>query len=228
MNLPDGATIVFDLDGTLVDTAPDLLLTLNTVLGDEGRDWIDAPHMRPLVGRGARILIEEGLRYTGAPGDEATVERLLDKFLDFYARNIDHLSRPFEGVTEVLNTLAAKKAKLGVCTNKRERLSIDLLTKLGLIKYFPVVLGADSLAVRKPDPAHLTQTIARLGGSEARAVMVGDSATDVNTAKAAGIPVIVVDFGYTDVAPADLGGDALVSHYREIPGAIEALLARGS
>ena len=224
MQLPDGATVIFDLDGTLIDTAPDLLLTLNTVLGDEGRDWIDAPHMRPLVGRGARILIDEGLRFTGDPGDEPTVDRLLDKFLDIYAKNIDHLSRPFDGVTQVLDWLAANDVKMGVCTNKREALSVDLLTKLNLIQYFPVVLGADSLAVRKPNPVHLTQTIARLSGSEASAVMVGDSITDVKTAKAAGIPVIVVDFGYTDVPPGNLGGDALVSHYREIPEAIQRLL----
>jgi len=224
MQLPNGATVIFDLDGTLIDTAPDLLLTLNTVLGDEGRDWIDAPHMRPLVGRGARILIAEGLRFTGEPGDEKTIDRLLDKFLDIYAKNIDHLSRPFDGVVQVLDWLAANDVKMGVCTNKREALSVDLLTKLNMIKYFPVVLGADSLAVRKPDPVHLTQTIARLGGSEPHAVMVGDSITDVNTAKAAGIPVIVVDFGYTDVPPADLGGEALVSHYREMPAEIERLL----
>jgi len=225
--MPDDATIVFDLDGTLVDTAPDLLLALNTVLGEEGRDWIDTPHVRALVGRGARVMIEEGLKLTGAPGTEALIDDLFDRFLVLYEKNIDHLSRPFDGVVEALDGFAGAGAKLGVCTNKRERLSVDLLTKLDLIKYFPVVLGADSLAVRKPDPAHLTQTIAQLGGNAARTVMVGDSITDVKTAKAAGIPVIVVDFGYTEIPPQDLGGDVLVSHYREIPGAVERLLTRG-
>jgi len=223
--LPDGATIVFDLDGTLVDTAPDLLLTLNTVLGEDGRAWVDAPHVRALVGRGARVMIGEGLRLTGEPGTEAYIDDLLDRFLALYEKNIDHLSRPFEGVIEALDELAAAGAKLGVCTNKREHLSVDLLTKLDLIKYFPVVLGVDSLAVHKPDPAHLTQTIAQLGGDETRAIMVGDSITDVKTAKAAGIPVVVVDFGYTEIPPAELDGDVLVSHYREIPGAIEGLLS---
>jgi len=225
-SLPEGTTIVFDLDGTLVDTAPDLLLTLNTVLGEEGRDWIDAPHVRELVGRGARVMIEEGLKLTGAPGNKAQIDDLFDRFVDLYARNIDHLSRPFDGVVEALDRFAGAGARLGVCTNKREALSVDLLTKLDLIKYFPVVLGVDSLAVHKPDPAHLTQTIARLGGDETRAIMVGDSITDVKTAQAAGIPVIVVDFGYTEIPPQDLGGDALVSHYREIPEAVERLLAR--
>ncbi len=227
--LPPNTTVVFDLDGTLVDTAPDLLLTLNTVLGEAGRGTVDAPHLRPLVGKGARLLIEEGLRLTGEPGeapsDEATVDRMLDDFLTLYEQNIDHLSRAFEGVEDVLEQLTEAGARLGVCTNKRERLSIKLLTSLGLIKYFPVVLGADSLAVRKPDPAHLTQTIAQLGGDETHAIMVGDSITDVKTARAAGIPVIVVDFGYTDVAPETLGGNVLVSHYREIPAAIAALLS---
>jgi len=224
--LPDGATIVFDLDGTLVDTAPDLLLTLNTVLGEEGREWIDAPHVRALVGRGARVMIEEGLRLTGEPGAAAYIDDLLDRFLALYEKNIDHLSRPFEGVIEALDDLAAAGARLGVCTNKREHLSVDLLTKLDLIKHFPVVLGVDSLAVHKPDPAHLTQTIAQLGGDETHAIMVGDSITDVKTAKAAGIPVIVVDFGYTEIPPPELGGDVLVSHYRDIPGAIEGLISR--
>jgi len=220
-----GATIVFDLDGTLVDTAPDLLLCLNTVLGEEGREWIDTAHVRMLVGRGARVMIQEGLKLTGEEGAEPYIDQLFDRFLALYAENIDHLSRPFEGVVEALEDLRAAGAHLGICTNKPERLSVELLTKLDLIKYFPAVLGADTLPVRKPDPAHLTQTIARLGGDETRAVMVGDSITDVRTAKAAGVPVIVVDFGYTEIAPAELGGDVLVSHYREIPGAVRRLLA---
>jgi len=120
--------------------------------------------------------------------------------------------------------LVAADAVIGVCTNKRVAPSIELLTRLDMIKYFPVVLGADSVPAHKPDPAHLTQTIAQAGGNEARCVMVGDSATDVKTAKAAGIPVIVVDFGYTSEPPESLGGDALVSHYREIPAALSRLI----
>ncbi len=221
--VPEGLTVVFDLDGTLVDTAPDLLATLNTVLGNAGYGEVGGQHMRAMVGKGARYLIEEGLNMVGAHKDESLIDGMFDEFLELYERNIDLHSRPFDGVVEVLDQLQGAGVKLGVCTNKREHLSVELLRRLDLLTYFPAILGADTLPVHKPDPAHLTQTIFRLQGDENRAVLVGDSITDVTTAKNAGIPVIVVDFGYTDIAPAELGGDHLVSHYREIPGALSQL-----
>lgn len=223
MTLSDDLTIVFDLDGTLVDTAPDLLACLGHVLAVVDRPLPNDPHLRDLVGRGARALIEEGLRLTGPEGDVATIDRLLDQFLDIYARDIDKHSKPFEGVVPLLEQCADAGVKMGVCTNKREALSKELLRRLGLDRFFPVVLGADSLPVHKPDPAHLTQTIARLKGDENRAVMVGDSITDIKTAKAAGIPVIAVSFGYSAEPIASLGADVLIDHYREFLPALEKL-----
>lgn len=222
--MPANLTVVFDLDGTLVDTAPDLIGTLRAVLKNAGHELEDGPHLRSMVGKGARYLIEEGLRETGATWDETKLNGLFDDFIAHYGANIDRHSRPFDGVIDMLTDFQAQGVKLGVCTNKPEVLSRKLLTSLDMLKFFPAVLGADTLPVRKPDPAHLTQTIAALGGDENRAIMVGDSITDVDTAKAAGIPVIVVDFGYTAIPPAELGGDALVSHTREIPEAILTLL----
>ncbi len=223
MTFPQNLTLVFDLDGTLVDTAPDLLACLNVVLEAAGRARPTAPHLRDLVGRGARALIEEALRLTGPAGDEALIEQLLDQFLIIYERDIDKHSNPFEGVLPLLKHASAAGVKLGVCTNKREALSNELLRRLDLAKYFPVVLGADSLAMRKPDPAHLTQVIAQLGGNENRSVMVGDSITDIKTAKAAGIPVIAVSFGYSTEDIRSLGADTVIDHYDEFLPALAGL-----
>jgi phosphoglycolate phosphatase len=219
-----GVTIAFDLDGTLVDTAPDLIGSLNVVLGECGLAAVPTEAARSLVGRGARALIEKGFAVSGKPltPDEAT--RLLARFLDIYRARIAEESFAFDGLETVLDGLKREGAALCVCTNKPTDLSNLLLRALKLDSRFASVIGADSAPKPKPDASHFVTAIERAGGDVKRAIMVGDSETDVATARAAGVPVIVVPFGYTEIAPADLGGDILIQHFSELPAAIDALL----
>ncbi len=184
---------MFDLDGTLVDTAPDLSNALNDVLTRRGHQPVSPETIRACVGHGARVMIEEALHRAGAEDD---VDRMLDEFLVHYEANIAAESRPFPGAVATLEGFSAQGAILAVCTNKRESLSRRLLQELGIEGYFAAIAGRDTFAVSKPDPGHLTGTIALAGGDPSHAVMIGDSEVDVCTAKAAGIPIILVSFGY--------------------------------
>ncbi len=184
------ATIVFDLDGTLVDSAPDLTAALNAALADAGRPAVDPQTVRHLVGHGARALIERGLALSGG-GGEAEVARALPVFLDYYAAHIADGTRPYPGAAAALDALAAQGKRLAICTNKPVTLSVALIAALGWSGRFAANLGGDSLGVRKPDPAHLLATIAAAGGDPADTVFVGDTAVDVAAARAAHVPVIV-------------------------------------
>jgi phosphoglycolate phosphatase len=215
------ATIVFDLDGTLVDTAPDLTNALNDVLTRRGHAPVEAETIRACVGHGARIMIEEALRRTGARDD---VDRMLAEFLIHYEANIANDSRPFPGAVAALEALAAGGATLAVCTNKREYLSRKLLEELDLARYFAGIAGRDTFAVSKPDPGHLTGVIALAGGDPARAVMIGDSETDLATAKAASVPAILVSFGYATSSLDGFAPEAVIDHFDELPGCAHALL----
>jgi phosphoglycolate phosphatase len=209
------ATIVFDLDGTLVDTAPDLTNALNDVLTRHGHAAVSAEAVRASVGLGARVMIEEALRRAGVTDD---VDGMLAEFLIHYETNIARESRPFPGAVAALEALASGGARLAVCTNKREYLSRRLLQALELEGYFSVIAGRDTFAVAKPDPGHLTGVVALAGGEPSRAVMVGDSAVDVRTAKAASVPVILVSFGYA-ASPLDgLDPDAMIDHFDALQG----------
>lgn len=215
------ATIVFDLDGTLVDTAPDLTNALNDVLTRRGHAPISADTIRACVSHGARIMIEEGLRRAGADDD---VDQMLAEFLVHYEANIARESRPFPGVVAALESLAAQGARLAVCTNKREHLSRRLLQALQLEGYFRAIAGRDTFAVSKPDPGHLTGVIALAGGKPSRALMVGDSEIDIRTARSASVPVILVSFGY---APFPLDGfapEAVIDHFDELHARAATLL----
>ena len=220
-------TIVFDLDGTLVDTAPDLTGALNRVLAEEGLSPVSADETRRMVGHGARALIANALAAVGAPPDQGRIDRLVGRYLAHYKAHVADESAPFEGVRETLDALQAAGARLAVCTNKSISLSEDLLAALDLRRYFGAVLGGDSLTVRKPDPEHLIETVRRAGGQSDRAVMIGDSRPDVEAARGAGIPVIVVTFGYRDEPIEDLGADAVVDHYREILPVLTRLATPG-
>jgi phosphoglycolate phosphatase len=215
------ATIVFDLDGTLVDTAPDLTNALNNVLTRRGHAPVEAETIRACVGHGARIMIEEALRRTGAEDD---VDRMLAEFLIHYEANIANDSRPFPGAVAALEALAAQGATLAVCTNKREYLSRKLLEALDLARYFAGLAGRDTFAVSKPDPGHLTGVIALAGGDPSRAVMVGDSETDLRTAKAAGVPVILVSFGYATAPLNTCTPEAVIDHFDELEARAHVLL----
>jgi phosphoglycolate phosphatase len=220
----DGALIVFDLDGTLVDTAPDLMRTLNTVLGEEGLPPLPYEMAPLLVGRGARVMLERGFAADGKPLDEPEAGRLFDRYIEVYLAHIADHSRPFPGAVEAMDRLEAEGAVLAICTNKRTDLSLAVLDALGLTSRFKAIVGPDMAPRPKPDASHLLRTIELVGGDPKRTVMVGDSINDVLAAKNAEVPVVVVTFGYTDVPAKDLGGDALIERFDELDAAVEKLL----
>jgi phosphoglycolate phosphatase len=207
--------VVFDLDGTLVDTAPDLWRATNHILASLGRRPIMLKDVRAFVGRGARVLIARGLKATGDGADRQTIERLHDEFVHYYGEHIAEGSEPFPGVIALLDRLHEDGVRLGVCTNKLEGLSVRLLEALELAKYFDAVVGPDTIGVAKPDPATYRETLSRMRSKIGRSVMIGDSETDVLTARAAGVPIIAVDFGYTPEPVADFAPDFVISHYDE-------------
>jgi phosphoglycolate phosphatase len=218
-------TIVFDLDGTLVDTAPDLISALNFVLTREGLPAVPMKSARNLIGGGARKLIERGLELDGRQAGLADIDRMTDDFIDHYAAHIADESRPFEGLEGALDDLTARGYRFAVCTNKLEWLSKLLLDRLGLSSRFAAICGADTFGVSKPDPAILRQTVARAGGQLASTIMVGDAGPDIGVARRAGVPIIGVEFGYTEVPIADLQPDRLIGHMRDLPAAVESLIA---
>src|SRR5258707_12040108 len=226
MNPPP--TVVFDLDGTLVDTAPDLINALNFVLSREGLPAVPLQSARNMIGAGARKLIERGLELEGRVTTVDDITRLTADFIDYYAAHIAEGSRPFEGLEDALDDLTKRGYRLAVCTNKLEWLSKRLLDELGLTPRFAAICGADTFGVSKPDPAILRQTIARAGGDLASTIMVGDAGPDIGVARRAGVPVIGVTFGYTDVPIADLKPDRVITHMHDLPAAVEALLTPSS
>src|SRR5215211_3588821 len=204
-----GVTVVFDLDGTLVDTAPDLVETLNVVFAREGLPSVPFERARNLIGGGARSMIERGLQAEGRSCTPAEIDRLF---------------RPFPALEIALDTLAADGARFAVCTNKLEALSVKLLDALDLSRHFVAVCGQDTFGVQKPDPRILLKTIRQAGGDPERAIMVGDSANDINAARAAGVPIVAVDFGYTEIPVTQLKPDRVISGFDELPVAVRGLL----
>ena len=240
-------TVVFDLDGTLVDTAPDLVAMLNTIFSREGLPPVAFDAARNMVGRGARAMIERGLAAQAGqarlahdrakPGQArvsmgrtlvaADIDRLVRDFIDHYAAHIADRSRPFPGLEPALDELAAGGCRFAVCTNKLEWLSVRLLDALDLSRRFVAICGADTFGMQKPDPELLRRTIAQAGGHADRAIMVGDSINDIATARAAGIPVVAVDFGYTETPVGELGPDRVISALADLPNAVFGLLGGG-
>src|SRR5438876_4168546 len=204
-------TVVFDLDGTLVDSAPDLVATLNTVFAQEGLPPVPYYTARNLVGGGARSMIERSLEAQGRKFAAAEIDRLVKEFIEYYASHIADRSRPFPSLESALDELGAFGCRLAVCTNKLEWLSVRLLDALGLTKRFVAICGADTFGLKKPNPDFLRQTIARAGGEPAHTVMVGDSPIDVATARAAAVPVIAVDYGYTESPVSELRPDRVIA-----------------
>ena len=216
------ATIVFDLDGTLVDTAPDLCAALNHALAVLDRPPIPAADVRHLVGHGARKLLERGLAASGVSTPEL-VEAGFPAFLGFYAAHIADGTRPYPGVEAALDALAAAGCALAICTNKPAALSAALVTALGWDGRFAANRGFDSVPTPKPDPGHLLAAIAAAGGDPATTVFVGDSITDTMTAQAANIRVIAVSFGFSDRPVAELGADMIIDHYDALLQALRRL-----
>ncbi len=217
-------TIVFDLDGTLIDTAPDLVDTLNAILRGEGLPPVAFPTARKLIGGGARRMIERALAAENRTCTAAEIERLYVAFIAYYGTHIADRSRPFPHVRTTLAQLAACGHRLAVCTNKLEWLANSLLGALRLAERFSAVCGQDAFGIQKPDPEMLRLTVRRAGGELARAIMVGDSRTDIGTARAAAVPVIAVDFGYSDVPVATLLPDRTISSFVDLPAAITGLM----
>lgn len=209
-------TIVFDLDGTLVDTAPDLLDSLNHSLVAGGLVAAEAAALYGFVGHGGKVMIEKAFAAQNRPLAGTEHDRLYDLFVEHYSNNMPGKSLPYPGVLAALDSFTDAGYLLAVCTNKFEMMAVRLLTELGIAHRFAFISGQDTFPFRKPDPRHLTETIARAGGDRDHALMVGDSRTDIDTAKAAGIPVVAVDFGYTDRHVREFEPSAIISHFDEL------------
>jgi phosphoglycolate phosphatase len=207
--------LIFDLDGTLVDTAPDLLGATNAVLRSQGREPVDPATLRQMVGFGARVLIEKAMAATGAPADAARIPGLLDIFLAHYRAHIADQSVIFPGVEATLERLAMEGRRVAVLTNKPQDLADLLLKALKLDRFFPVVYGAGRMGYVKPDGRIFHDVLRDVGGGPG--IMIGDSITDVATARAANAPVILVSYGYTPEPAHSLGGDAVTDDFAEIP-----------
>jgi phosphoglycolate phosphatase len=216
-------TVVFDLDGTLVDTAPDLIETLNVVFARDGLPAVDYAAARDMIGGGARRMIENALKLQGRVLADGVIDRMFADFIARYAAHIADRSQPFPGLDAALDRLAERGCRFAVCTNKIEGLSRLLLGALGLAPRFATICGQDTFGVQKPDPEMLRRTIQAAGGALQRTVMVGDSGIDIATARAAGVPIVAVDFGYSETPVKDLRPDRLISHFSELADAVFAL-----
>jgi phosphoglycolate phosphatase len=206
--------VVFDLDGTLADTAPDLAASLNHVLARLGRRALPEANVRSMIGSGVTMLLRRAMAATGEGSDDI-VDAAYPMFMDHYAAHVCDATLPYVGATETLEALARAGAKLAICTNKPERLARALIKALGWEQRFGAIIGGDTLSARKPDPAPLRQAIAAAGGG--RAVLVGDSIVDAQTARAAGVAFVAVSFGYCDRPAAELGADLLVDRLDALP-----------
>jgi phosphoglycolate phosphatase len=217
-------TIVYDLDGTLADTAGDLMASLNWLLARDGLRPLEIGSVRSLLGAGARALIKRGFAASGRSLEPHKLEALFAEFLDHYNAHISVHTRLYPGVDKALAACARLGWRQAVCTNKIESSAKLLIAKLGIAESFAFICGQDTFGVGKPDPKPLLETVAASGGARERAIMVGDSGTDIKTARAAGVPVIAVNFGYTEVPVKQLGPDRVISHFDELMQACDTLL----
>ncbi len=215
--------VLFDLDGTLIDTAPDLVGALNAVLERAGRDTLALDRMRNLVSGGARGLMRTGFALTGEGLSDNEIEAWLPDFLAIYDARLSEGSRPYPGVADTLSALRDGGRKLAICTNKPHGLAQRLLEKLHLLHWFDALLGGDSLDVRKPHPRHIEATLDAVGCRASQAVMVGDSVADVEAARGAGVPVIIVGYGYDIERARQAGADIEIAGLDEFPRAIARL-----
>jgi phosphoglycolate phosphatase len=216
-----GPALIFDLDGTLADTSPDLLGATNAVLAARHRPLLDLAHLRHLVGFGARALIGQAMAASGAPAGEEEMPALVEIFMAYYRAHIADGTRLFPHVTETLKQLRAEGARLGILTNKPQELTDPLLPLLGLDGLFAIVYGVGKKPYTKPDPRIFQDVVADCGGGPA--VMIGDSITDLNTARAAGAPCILMSYGFTPVPASELGADIVLDNFAGLPDAIARL-----
>ena len=215
-------SILFDLDGTLVDTAPDLIGAHNHVMNKFGHNPKQLSDIKSLAGRGAWVMMQRSFK--NEIKDEKTKKKMVDEFIDFYSQNINNASKPIRGIFEFLDWAKSKNISMGVCTNKREVLAIDLLKKINLYKYFEYVAGADTFEFNKPDPRHLTNVIEIIGGDLSKSIMVGDSEVDSNSAYNANLPFVLVKGGYTEKSEKEIKHDELISDFINFQKIIEKYL----
>ncbi|UVC11481.1 phosphoglycolate phosphatase [Rhizobium sp. TH2] len=219
-------TVVFDLDGTLVDTAPDLVSSLNHTISAKDLAPVTYEDLTHLVGHGARAMIERSFRLRGHPLDEAEMPAMIDRFVEHYLSEMPGKSRPYPGLLDALDRLKTAGMILAVCTNKMESLARPLIEGLGMSAYFAAITGGDTFAVRKPDAQHLVGTVRLAGGDIRSTVMVGDSLNDLKVAVNAGVPSIGVPFGYSDVPIQTLDPTLMIEHFDELtPELVGSLLA---
>jgi phosphoglycolate phosphatase len=227
MTSPSLPALIFDLDGTLVDTAPDLLGAMNAVLVAQSRPMVDPETLRHMVGFGAASLIRQAMAATGDPVSEDLLPRLVNDFVAHYGAHIADASVPFPGVIDTLAVLKAQNVPMGVLTNKPHELALPLLDALDMSRFFGAIHGAGRFSYVKPDPRVFHHVVEELAGDEkAPAVMIGDSTTDAKTARAAKAPVILLSYGYTPDPVETLGADAVTGDFRDVPGLARALLGR--
>ncbi len=215
-------TILFDLDGTLVDTAPDLIGAHNHVMNKFGHNPKQLSDIKSLAGRGAWVMMQRSFK--NEITDEKTKKKMIDEFISFYAKNINNESKPIKGIFEFLEWAKSKNISMGVCTNKREVLAIDLLKKINMYKYFEYVAGADTFEFNKPDPRHLTNVVEIIGGDLKKTIMVGDSEVDANSAHNANLPFVLVKDGYTEKTDKEIKHDELISDFVGFEKIIEKYL----
>ena len=210
------ALVVFDLDGTLLDTHADLVESLNHTIAALGLEPVSYDDLTHLVGQGARVMIERACRLRGHPLTADALQPLMERFVAHYAGNMPGHTEPYPGLVAAMDRLKCAGYRLAVCTNKMESLARGLLDKLDLTHYFAAITGGDTFEHRKPDARHLTGTIERAGGDLPRTVMIGDSINDIAVARNAGVPSIAVPFGYSDVPVSTLNPDVIIMHYDEL------------
>lgn len=222
----DGYCVLFDLDGTLLDTAPGLVETMNVLLAREGRPGMSLEALRPLVSHGAKAIISHAMAQTGPAADAAKVDALFEAFISHYRATMTEASTPYPGLRNCLDVLTARGLRLGICTNRIEASARELMKALGLDQYFIAVTGQDTYDAAKPDPTPVLETLKQMGGTSGQAMFVGDSEIDVAAARAAGLPVIVTSFGYGGMAADQLGADQVFDHYDDLPALIKPPVLR--
>jgi phosphoglycolate phosphatase len=215
-------TILFDLDGTLIDTAPDLIEAHNHVMNKFGHKPKQLSDIKSLAGRGAWVMMQRSFK--NEITDEKTKKKMVDEFISFYAKNINNESKPIKGIFQFLEWAKSKNISMGVCTNKKEVLAIDLLKKINMYKYFEYVAGADTFEFNKPDPRHLTNVVEIIGGDLKKTIMVGDSEVDANSAHNANLPFVLVKDGYTEKTEKEIKHDELISDFIGFDKVIEKYL----
>ena len=215
-------TILFDLDGTLVDTAPDLMGAHNHVMKKFGYPQKSLEDIKHIAGRGAWIMMQRTFR--DEIKDEKLKKEMVKEFIDYYAKNINKGSKPIKGVVKFLDWARSKQILMGVCTNKQERLAVDLLKKINLSQYFEYIAGCDTFDFNKPDPRHLTNVIDIIGGDINKSIMIGDSEVDSQSAYNAKIPFILVEEGYTEKNINEIPHKVLIKDFSNFEEIIEKYL----